>query len=152
MKYKKLKYILYWLFYIIIYIINNKIFISYQNIIMNKLQETLNPASTVTESSVLEKKTEETNTQLWNALERKNEEYYTDSLIREIKRLNPKVKIEADYDRWIMYSSVDIDKLVLPEGFYYNQKNGVTNKHRTKNWWYVSVSVKPIEEYNPDYL
>jgi hypothetical protein len=32
-----------------------------------------------------------------------------------------------------MYSSVDIDKLVLPEGFYYNQKNGVTNKHRTKN-------------------
>jgi hypothetical protein len=31
---------------------------------MNKLQETLNPASTATESPALEKKTEETNTQL----------------------------------------------------------------------------------------
>jgi hypothetical protein len=31
---------------------------------MNKLQETLNPASTAAESSTLEKKTEETNAQL----------------------------------------------------------------------------------------
>lgn len=118
---------------------------------MNKLQETLNSDSIATESSTLEKNTEETNTQLWDVFER-SEEYYTDSLIREIKRLNPKVKIEADYDRWIMYSSVDINKLALPEGFYYNQKNGITNKHTTKTGWYVSVSVKPIEEYNPDYI
>lgn len=119
---------------------------------MNRLQETLNPDSIATESSILEKKSEETNAQLWNVLERKSEIYYVDSLIREIKRLNPKVKIKADYDRWIMYSSVDIDKLTIPEGFYYNQKNGITNKHRTTTGAYVSAIVKPIEEYNPDYL
>ena len=87
-----------------------------------------------------------------NIVERKLEEYDVGSLIWEIKDLNPEVKIEADYDRWIIYSSIGIDELVLPEWFYYNEKNGITNKHNTKTWIYVSVLVKPIEKYNPDYL
>ena len=87
-----------------------------------------------------------------NIVKRKLEEYDVGSLIWEIKILNPEVKIEADYDRWIIYSSVGIDELVIPEWFYYNEKNGITNKHKTKTWWYVSVHVKPIEKYNPDYI
>ena len=70
-----------------------------------------------------------------------------------IQQLNPNAEIRvADMGLDSMatqrfYSSVPVDQLVLPEGFYYNDKNGITNKHNTQTGMYcaLEVEVKPEE-------
>ena len=42
-------------------------------------------------------------------------------------------------------SSITGNKLRLPEGFYYNEKNGVTNKHNTKSGMYITIPVLPLD-------
>ena len=66
-------------------------------------------------------------------------------LARRIQFMNPKAKVWATtladepYPR--IYSTVAPESLVLPEPFYYNEKNGITNKHRTKTGMYVAYEV-----------
>ena len=73
-------------------------------------------------------------------------------LIREIKNLNMNAEIRVGsplYDPLAserIYCSVPGDKLVLPEGFYYNEKNGITNKHNVP--LYTSIKVQDISLAN----
>ena len=50
------------------------------------------------------------------------------------------------------YSSLPIEKLVLPEGFYYNEKNGVTNKNNTNSGLYCSLDVEDLSLANEEML
>ncbi len=73
-------------------------------------------------------------------------------VVRDIKKLNPDAEIKTG-DVGIdsragerFFSSIPADKLVLPEGFYYNEKNGITNKHNTASGLYLAFDVEPLEE------
>ena len=131
---------------------SNKIFISYQYITMTHLHETLHLDSEVIGNSATENVVKKTDTELWKVFENEMKMSSSDFIIQEVKKLNPKVRIEADIDRWLIFSSVDIEKLVLPEWFYYNQKNWITNKHNTQSGIYGNVHVYPIEYYNPELI
>ena len=37
-----------------------------------------------------------------------------------------------------------MEQLVLPEGFYVNEKNGITNKHNTQNGMYCTLRVEDL--------
>ena len=123
---------------------------------MNNLHETLHPDSEIWAPIVVDEPVDEvvekTESELWEVLEEKENNISPDFVIDEVKRLNPDAIIETDPDRWFIFSSVDIEKLVLPKWFYCNQKNGITNKHNTKSWIYVSIQVYPLSHYNPDYI
>jgi len=131
---------------------SNKIFISYQYITMTHLHETLHLDSEVTGNSATENVVKKTDTELWKVFENEMKMSSSNFIIQEVKKLNPKVRIEADIDRWLIFSSVDIEKLVLPEWFYYNQKNWITNKQNTQSGIYGNVHVYPIEYYNPELI
>ena len=69
-----------------------------------------------------------------------------------IQQLNPNAEIRvADMGLDSMatqrfYSSVPVDQLVLPEGFYYNDKNGITNKHNTQTGMYCALEVEDLSK------
>jgi hypothetical protein len=63
--------------------------------------------------------------------------------------LNPDIEIEIDMDRNIIFSSINVEELNLPEWFYYDQKNGITNKHNTQSGIYGTVHVYPMEYSDP---
>lgn len=75
-----------------------------------------------------------------------------DKLIKELRKLNPGVEIRTAnptlYSKATseIFCSVTMDKLVLPIEFYYNEKNGITNKHHACA--YLSVHVLPLESVN----
>lgn len=61
-------------------------------------------------------------------------------LIREIVKLNPNVKFSLDNANTInptLISTEDPNNLVLPNGFTYNKKNGINNKHNTSGSYIV---------------
>lgn len=60
----------------------------------------------------------------------------------DIRLGNPEVLSYADNT---IFSSVPMDKIKLPEGFYYNEKNGITNKNKTENGNYVSLNLNSID-------
>ena len=68
-----------------------------------------------------------------------------------IQELNPDAEIRTGdmgldssaYNRF--YSSIPVDQLELPKGFYYNEKNGITNKHNTKTGQYCALEVEDLE-------
>ena len=64
-------------------------------------------------------------------------------LVKEIARLNRRVNILVDNISYPQYIKVDCDpkKLRLPKPFYYNEKNGITNKHKTTTGAYISLDV-----------
>ena len=67
-----------------------------------------------------------------------------------IQQLNPNVEIrvaDMTYDPQAtsrFYSSVPMEQLVLPEGFYANEKNEITNKHNTQSGMYCALSVEDL--------
>lgn len=67
-----------------------------------------------------------------------------------IQQLNPNAEIRVAniaYDPQAtsrFYSSVPVGQLVLPEGFYVNEKNGITNKHKTQSGTYCDLSVEAL--------
>ena len=68
-------------------------------------------------------------------------------LIVELYKLNPDGIFMIDDltgDHNTLFSSIPIEDLKLPEGFYYNEKNGITNKHNTEDGHYVSFKVNAI--------
>jgi hypothetical protein len=67
-------------------------------------------------------------------------------LLSELKKLNPDVSF-GEYDfRWdAIYASVPVWKLKLPESFYLDEKNYITNKHRTDPGSYTVVEILPLK-------
>ena len=72
-------------------------------------------------------------------------------IAQAIANINPDVQIalgdpENDPEcNSRIFSSVPVEELDLPEGFYYNEKNGVTNKHNTKSGAYCGFRVEDIK-------
>ncbi|MBR3898443.1 MAG: hypothetical protein IKJ43_04115 [Bacilli bacterium] len=73
-------------------------------------------------------------------------------IVAEIMKLNPDTKItlteEGTLTKEGFFNEILIDKpvedLILPEGFEYNDKDGITNKHNAKNGIYTSIHVKDM--------
>lgn len=67
-----------------------------------------------------------------------------------IQQLNPNAEIrvgDIGLDSMAMhriFSSVPVEQLILPEGFYYNEKNGITNKHNTQTGSYCALKVEDL--------
>lgn len=62
-------------------------------------------------------------------------------LISRLKKLNPMVDFEYDGTYSWIRPSVVAEELQLPKPFYYNAKNGITNKHQTKTGQYICLAV-----------
>lgn len=73
-------------------------------------------------------------------------------LINEIRKLNPGVEIRIGDERFDrearsrIFSSVPMQQLKLPEGYYSNEKNGITNKHNAENGLYTQLSVESLDD------
>lgn len=71
-------------------------------------------------------------------------------LINEIRKMNPGVEIrigDPNFDsraRDRIFSSIPLEQLKLPEGYYSNDKNGITNKHNSETGVYTSLSVESL--------
>jgi len=78
-------------------------------------------------------------------------EYSREELIQEITRLNPgvEIKYQKNHDE-VIYCSKNGSDLKLPEGFEYNDKNGVTNKHHTSSGRYINIHVHSMENVPSD--
>ncbi len=69
----------------------------------------------------------------------------------ELNYLNPQaiIKLHPYYQLGmtdtIIQTNVPAEQLVLPHGFYYNEKNGITNKHNTKSGMYMAITVQPLQ-------
>lgn len=63
---------------------------------------------------------------------------------KELVRLNPTVKFDVRDTSVspiiIIYGNVPGEKLKLPNGYYYNEKNGITDKHNTGSGLYESFT------------
>lgn len=59
----------------------------------------------------------------------------------EIKLGNPDIDSQA-YSR--IYSSVPVERLVLPNSFYHSSNNSITNKNNTKSGMYMSIEVQTL--------
>lgn len=66
-------------------------------------------------------------------------------IITQIRRLNPGIYIQLDGSNACI-SSLSGNDIKLPDGFEYNDKNGITNKHHTKSGSYVSIDVRPLDK------
>lgn len=79
-------------------------------------------------------------------------------LINEIRKMNPGVEIrigDPNFDsraRDRIFSSIPLEQLKLPEGYYSNGKNGITNKHYSQNGMYVTIDVEDIKKAHPETL
>ncbi len=67
-------------------------------------------------------------------------------LVEVLNELNPDVDINLG-DSWgnKIYSSRPVEELNLPEGFYYNDKNGLTNKHNTETGQYIAARIEKLD-------
>lgn len=99
-----------------------------------------------------EKVFQKTNTEMWKVFDSEFEASSPSFIIEKVKELNPDVEIKTDIDRSIIFASASVEDLKLPEWFYYNQKNWITNKHNTQSGIYGSVHVYPIEYYDPNFI
>lgn len=61
-------------------------------------------------------------------------------MAKELENLNPHVQFDVrDYSVSpviLIYGTVPGENLNLPDGYYYNDKNGITNKHNTTTGLY----------------
>lgn len=93
-------------------------------------------------------------------------------LKEELERLNPHTKLDVSthwgipFDKYVksysfassdfvIYSDVPGEKLILPNGYYYTEKNGITDKHNTSSGLYETFmyefdpshfDIKPVEK------
>lgn len=71
-------------------------------------------------------------------------------IVLAIQQLNPNADISLGDPNYVtksekkFYSSIPADKLILPEGFYYDEKNGITNKHNTESGMYTCLRTEEI--------
>lgn len=67
--------------------------------------------------------------------------------LEQLNNLNPGANITFDeLHPNILYSDIDADLLTLPNGWYYNDKNGITNKHNTETGVYRVFTVEKYQE------
>ena len=84
---------------------------------------------------------------------------YVDNVIdlaHEIQRLNPKTEIELERQpngEYKIQSNKLPEELKLPENFYFNFKNGITNKHQSPTGIYIAndIDLKPLKEIKNNY-
>lgn len=70
-------------------------------------------------------------------------------IFNEISKLNPSVNMEYDsINEKLILLGVKPEELKLPEGFYYNEKNGITNKHNTESGEYIAFGVEVLNDEN----
>jgi hypothetical protein len=74
-------------------------------------------------------------------------------LLDALKKLNPTFNFyfinEAfgiGGDSLFVESATENKNFCLPDGFEYNDKNGITNKHNTKSGLYITLDIKPYNE------
>lgn len=77
--------------------------------------------------------------ELYDAMEYGFTKKDTEKLIKDLKELNKEAEI--DYDGYNIESLVSADKLVLPEGYEYDESLGINNKNSTENQNYISIKV-----------
>ena len=119
---------------------------------MEKQQENLQSDLSQNCTSRTEKLHQKTSTKMWEVFERELEASSSSFIIDKIIELNPDVEIKTDPDKTIIFASVPVERLVLPEWFYYNLQNEITNKYNTQFEVYWFVQVYPIEYYNSDFI
>lgn len=67
--------------------------------------------------------------------------------LEQLNKLNPGANITFDeLHPNILYSDIDANLLTLPNGWYYNEKNGITNKHNTETGVYQTYTVEKYQE------
>ena len=67
--------------------------------------------------------------------------------LEQLNNLNPGANITFDeLHPYVLYSDIDADLLTLPNGWYYNDKNGITNKHNTETGVYQTYTVEKYQE------
>lgn len=89
-----------------------------------------------------------TNAVIWDVFDGE-ERLSLSYLIEQVKELNPNVKIKTDVLKSVIFSSVDIEDLVLPQWFYCC-KWKITNKYNVQDGDYCILHVYPLSYYNPD--
>lgn len=79
-------------------------------------------------------------------------------LINEFRKLNPGVEIRIGDPRFDslaynrIFCSKPMTQLRLPQGYYANEKNGITNKHNSASGMYVAIEVEDLSKANPALL
>lgn len=71
-------------------------------------------------------------------------------LTGELKKLNPKVEMlidDSSYPPIIVAKCQSCEELKLPEGYYCNEKNSLTNKHNTASGLYENFVIMTAYEY-----
>ena len=64
-------------------------------------------------------------------------------LLNALRKLNPSVSLDLkETDMDTIVSGIPAKKLILPKPFYYNTKNGITNKHETVTGMYIAIDVE----------
>lgn len=66
------------------------------------------------------------------------------ALLKALRELNPSAGIIDDFDKGMydyIFTNVSATELKLPAPFYYNEKNGITNKHKTESGLYIALDV-----------
>ena len=62
-------------------------------------------------------------------------------LIRELKKLNHEVTFVSDNLDSYVVVNCEPALLKLPKPFYFSEKNGITNKHKTESGVYIALTV-----------
>ncbi len=75
-------------------------------------------------------------------------------MAKELKRLNPSVQFDVRdltvSPIIVIFGTVPGEDLILPEGYYYNEKNGITNKHNTASGVYEGFEYQyDMEHFAP---
>ena len=74
------------------------------------------------------------------------------NMMKELKALNPAVKFDVhDYSVSpiiIIFGTAPATELSFPEGYYWNEKNGITDKHNTNGGLYECFTYK----YDPSHF
>ena len=67
-------------------------------------------------------------------------------MIKKLEELNPVVKFDVDdysvSPIIIIFGTVPAKELSFPEGYYWSEKNGITNKHNTNSGLYECFTYK----------
>lgn len=73
--------------------------------------------------------------------------------MQELRRLNPHTSVCYVTDGFVttiitghIFRS-SLSKIKLPEGYYWNKKNGITNKHNTASGTYESFELMTKRDY-----
>ena len=67
-------------------------------------------------------------------------------IFKEIEKLNPNAEFEFTYEKGfgVIYSTIDANKLKLPDGFVYDEENGINNKATSTDEKFIHISVRKL--------